>query len=86
MAIAQEEIFGPVLVIIPFENEEEAIEIANDTPYGLAAYVQTGSAASCQSVYPSACALAPFTSTGGASTTDPPLAAISNQAMVAKAD
>ena len=44
MAIAQEEIFGPVLVIIPFENEEEAIEIANDTPYGLAAYVQTGSA------------------------------------------
>ena len=42
MRIAQEEIFGPVLVIIPFEDEEEAISIANDTPYGLAAYLQTG--------------------------------------------
>jgi acyl-CoA reductase-like NAD-dependent aldehyde dehydrogenase len=39
----EEEIFGPVLVIIPFENEAEAIKIANDTPYGLAAYMQTGS-------------------------------------------
>ena len=44
MRIAQEEIFGPVLVIIPFENEAEAIAIANDTPYGLAAYLQTGDA------------------------------------------
>ncbi len=42
MRIAQEEIFGPVLVIIPFEDEAEAIYIANDTPYGLAAYLQTG--------------------------------------------
>ena len=42
MRIAREEIFGPVLVIIPFESEDEAIEIANDTPYGLAAYIQTG--------------------------------------------
>ena len=42
MAIAKEEIFGPVLTIIPFDSEEEAIEIANDTPYGLAAYVQSG--------------------------------------------
>ena len=42
MRIAREEIFGPVLSIIPFDTEEEAIEIANDTPYGLAAYVQTG--------------------------------------------
>ena len=50
MAIAQEEIFGPVLVIIPFENEDEAIAIANDTPYGLAAYVQTGSAARAERV------------------------------------
>lgn len=39
MRIAQEEIFGPVLSIIAYENEEEAIAIANDTPYGLAAYV-----------------------------------------------
>src|SRR6056300_927908 len=42
MAIAQQEIFGPVLVIIPFEDEADAIRIANDTPYGLAAYLQTG--------------------------------------------
>jgi aldehyde dehydrogenase (NAD+) len=42
MAIAQQEIFGPVLVIIPFEDEADAIQIANDTPYGLAAYLQTG--------------------------------------------
>lgn len=43
MTIAREEIFGPVLVIIPFDDEQDAIAIANDTPYGLAAYVQTGS-------------------------------------------
>jgi aldehyde dehydrogenase (NAD+) len=41
MTIAREEIFGPVLVMIPFEDEEEAVEIANDTPYGLAAYVHS---------------------------------------------
>lgn len=44
MRIAREEIFGPVLVMIPFDSEEEAIEIANDTDYGLAAYLQTGDA------------------------------------------
>ena len=42
MRIAKEEIFGPVLVIIPFTDEQEAISVANDTPYGLAAYLQTG--------------------------------------------
>ena len=42
MAIAREEVFGPVLVMIPFDTEEEAIQIANDTPYGLDAYVSTG--------------------------------------------
>lgn len=42
MTIARREIFGPVLVMIPFDSEEEAIQIANDTPYGLAAYLQTG--------------------------------------------
>jgi aldehyde dehydrogenase (NAD+) len=42
MTIAREEVFGPVLVMIPFKDEQEAIEIANDTPYGLAAYIQTG--------------------------------------------
>ena len=39
MTIAREEIFGPVLCILPYESEEEAVQIANDTPYGLAAYV-----------------------------------------------
>ncbi|MFD2578887.1 aldehyde dehydrogenase family protein [Novosphingobium colocasiae] len=42
MAIAREEIFGPVLVMIGYDDEEQAIAIANDTPYGLAGYVQTG--------------------------------------------
>jgi aldehyde dehydrogenase (NAD+) len=41
MEIAKTEIFGPVLSVIPFETEEEAIEIANDTPYGLTNYIQT---------------------------------------------
>ncbi|OHV44534.1 aldehyde dehydrogenase family protein [Pseudofrankia sp. BMG5.36] len=40
--LAQEEIFGPVLTVAPFANEDEAIRLANDTRYGLAAYVQTG--------------------------------------------
>ncbi|WP_343079029.1 aldehyde dehydrogenase family protein [Ostreiculturibacter nitratireducens] len=42
MSIEREEIFGPVLSILPFRDEAEAIRIANDTDYGLAAYVQTG--------------------------------------------
>ena len=42
MTIAREEIFGPVLAMIPYETEEEAIRVANDTPYGLAGYVQSG--------------------------------------------
>jgi aldehyde dehydrogenase (NAD+) len=41
MRIAQEEIFGPVLSIIPYHSEEEAVTIANDTTYGLAAYVSS---------------------------------------------
>ena len=42
MRIAREEIFGPVLSIIPFQSEDEAVEIANDTNYGLTHYVQSG--------------------------------------------
>ena len=41
MEIAKTEIFGPVLSVIPFESEEQAIDIANDTPYGLTNYIQT---------------------------------------------
>jgi aldehyde dehydrogenase (NAD+) len=42
MTIAREEVFGPVLSIIPYEEDEEAIAIANDTVYGLQAYVLSG--------------------------------------------
>lgn len=41
MTIAREEIFGPVLAILPYDTEEQAIEIANDTPYGLSSYVSS---------------------------------------------
>ena len=43
MTIAKEEIFGPVLAILPYKDEEDAIRIANDTVYGLSGYVQSGS-------------------------------------------
>ncbi len=42
MTIAREEIFGPVLSILPYDDEDEAIRIANDTPYGLSGYVSSG--------------------------------------------
>lgn len=40
-SLAQNEVFGPVLAVIPFDDEDEAVRLANDTEYGLAAYVQT---------------------------------------------
>jgi aldehyde dehydrogenase (NAD+) len=43
MTIAREEIFGPVLVMIPYDTEADAVEMANDTVYGLSGYVQSGS-------------------------------------------
>ena len=42
MSIAREEIFGPVLAILPYDSEEQAIQMANDTVYGLSGYVQSG--------------------------------------------
>ena len=50
MTIAQEEIFGPVLSIIPYKDEEEAVKIANDSPYGLAGAVWSGDEARAQKV------------------------------------
>src|SRR5258706_679143 len=50
MTIAQEEIFGPVLSIIPYQDEEEAVRIANDTPYGLAGAVWSSDEARAQKV------------------------------------
>ena len=42
MTIAREEIFGPVLSIIPYDSDDDAVAIANDTPYGLSGYVSSG--------------------------------------------
>ncbi|MGB8927817.1 MAG: aldehyde dehydrogenase family protein [Pantoea agglomerans] len=50
MTIAQEEIFGPVLCVISYRNEQEAIDIANDSPYGLAGYVSGEDAARAKKV------------------------------------
>ena len=41
MRVVREEIFGPVLCVMPFSGEDDAVEIANDTPYGLSAYLWT---------------------------------------------
>jgi Aldehyde dehydrogenase family len=45
MTIAREQIFGPVLSIIPYEDEEDVVRIANDTPYGLSGFVTSGNLA-----------------------------------------
>jgi aldehyde dehydrogenase (NAD+) len=50
MRIAKEEIFGPVVSIMPYETEEDAIREANNTVYGLAAYIQSGDRAKAQQV------------------------------------
>jgi aldehyde dehydrogenase (NAD+) len=50
MPIARQEIFGPVLCMIPFDDEDDAIAIANDTPYGLAAYLSTNDPAKAKRV------------------------------------
>ncbi len=50
MTIAREEIFGPVLAIMPYDSEEQAVAIANDTVYGLAAYVQSGNLAHARAI------------------------------------
>jgi aldehyde dehydrogenase (NAD+) len=52
MRIAREEIFGPVLPILPYADVDEAVEIANDTPYGLATYVQGATAAEARALAP----------------------------------
>lgn len=50
MSIAREEVFGPVLVIIPYDSEDQAVAIANDSPYGLSGYVTAGTLERARSV------------------------------------
>ena len=50
MTISREEIFGPVVSIMPFDSEDEAIKIANDTTYGLTNYIQTNDKGKAQRV------------------------------------
>ena len=68
MTIAQEEIFGPVLSIIPYDTEEEAIGIANDTVYGLAGGVWAGRRGARRARRPPGSAPARSRSTAAAST------------------
>lgn len=64
MTIAKEEIFGPVLVIMPYSDDAEAVKIANDTPYGLGAYI-AGDPARAKTIVPKIRAGAVFVNAGG---------------------
>jgi aldehyde dehydrogenase (NAD+) len=64
MTIAREEIFGPVLVVIPYDTDEEAVKIANDTPYGLGAYI-AGDPARASKMVPKIRAGSVFVNAGG---------------------
>ncbi|MGI4880360.1 MAG: aldehyde dehydrogenase family protein [Janthinobacterium lividum] len=64
MTVAREEIFGPVLVIMPYDTDEEAIAIANDTPYGLGAYI-AGDPAQAKTMVPRIRAGSVFVNAGG---------------------
>ena len=83
MTIAREEIFGPVLVLIPYDTEEDAVRIANDTIYGLAAGVWSGDA-DAPSASRGGCAPARSRSTAAASTCAPRSAASSSRATGAR--
>ena len=87
MRIAQEEVFGPVLSVIPFKDDEEAIEIANDVEFGLAAGVWTSdirrAPSRCRSGFRLApCGLTPI----GLSALSPPSEVIRNRAWAVKVD
>lgn len=64
MAVAREEIFGPVLVVIPYDTLDEAVAIANDTPYGLGAYI-AGDPAIAKTIVPKIRAGSVFVNSGG---------------------
>ena len=83
MKIAREEIFGPVLSIIPYDTEAEAIEIANDTIYGLAGGVWAEHRREGASRWRASCARARSRSTAACGTTSRPSAATSSRASAA---
>ncbi|ATY33511.1 aldehyde dehydrogenase family protein [Sphingomonas psychrotolerans] len=64
MTIAKEEIFGPVLVIMPYQDDNDAVRIANDTPYGLGAYI-AGDPAQAKKIVPRIRAGAVYVNAGG---------------------
>ena len=80
MTIAKEEIFGPVLTIFPYDTEEEAIAIANGSPYGLAGAVWSADTARGRSGWPARCAPGRSTSMAGTSTRACPSVATSSRA------
>ena len=67
MTIAQQEIFGPVLVVIPFEDDDDAVRIANDSIYGLSGAVSSGSSSG-RSRWPAGSGPAPWASTAASGT------------------
>ena len=69
MRVAQEEIFGPVIVVIPFDDDEEAVAIANDSDYGLYDYVYSGRHGPRRTASRSSCAAATSASTPPSATT-----------------
>ena len=72
MTIAQEEIFGPVLSVIPYDDDDDAVRIANDTVYGLAGGVWSGDPERAQAGRPADAHRARSTSTAAASTSRRP--------------
>ena len=83
MTIAQEEIFGPVLAIMPYDDEEDAVRIANDTVYGLAGGVWSGDEERAKRRRPAASAPARSRSTAAPSTRSRRSAATSSPATAA---